>query len=241
MLLYINGDSHTAAAEAVVPHAFAQDDTLLNHLDERPHPYNLAVSWAVRLGRKLRTEPVIEAQSGGSNFRIMRMTRDWLQRTADHANRMVILQWSTWERQEWRYRDQWIQITASGIDSVPKKFRDRYREFVISVDWPRVTQFWHDEIWRLHQELLAQSIPHVFFNGNNDFARIQDRRDWSGHYIGPYDSNLTFDRVIRTRGHRPVRPESWHFGPEGHRFWSEFLLQYMLDNNIVSRDAISLD
>jgi hypothetical protein len=28
MILYVNGDSHTAAAEAVNPHAFAEDDPI---------------------------------------------------------------------------------------------------------------------------------------------------------------------------------------------------------------------
>ena len=45
MLLYVNGDSHTAAAEAVNPHAFAMDDPTLEHLRRLPHPENLAVSW----------------------------------------------------------------------------------------------------------------------------------------------------------------------------------------------------
>ena len=32
MILYINGDSHTAAAEAVTPHAFAEDESELFYL-----------------------------------------------------------------------------------------------------------------------------------------------------------------------------------------------------------------
>jgi len=32
MILYVNGDSHTAAAEAVNPHAFAEDDRNLQYL-----------------------------------------------------------------------------------------------------------------------------------------------------------------------------------------------------------------
>jgi hypothetical protein len=44
MILYVNGDSHTAAAEAVNPHAFAEDDSALFYLGRAPHPENLAVS-----------------------------------------------------------------------------------------------------------------------------------------------------------------------------------------------------
>jgi len=45
MILYVNGDSHTAAAEAVNAHAFAEDDSALRYLGRLPHPDNLAVSW----------------------------------------------------------------------------------------------------------------------------------------------------------------------------------------------------
>ena len=41
MILYANGCSHTAAAEAVVPNCFAVDDGR-NGIDRRPHPANLA-------------------------------------------------------------------------------------------------------------------------------------------------------------------------------------------------------
>jgi hypothetical protein len=39
MILYANGCSHTAAAEAVVPDAFAEDDGRAG-IDRRPHPLN---------------------------------------------------------------------------------------------------------------------------------------------------------------------------------------------------------
>jgi hypothetical protein len=49
VILYVNGDSHTAAAEAVNAHAFAEDDPYGNYLGRLPHPDNLSASW----GRKL--------------------------------------------------------------------------------------------------------------------------------------------------------------------------------------------
>ena len=49
MKIYINGDSHTVAAEAVNPHAFAEDDPEIFDLGREPHPDNLAVSWGKQL------------------------------------------------------------------------------------------------------------------------------------------------------------------------------------------------
>ena len=46
MILYVNGDSHTAAAEAVNPHAFAEDDSQYFYMGRAPHPDNIAVSWS---------------------------------------------------------------------------------------------------------------------------------------------------------------------------------------------------
>jgi hypothetical protein len=52
--LYVNGDSHTAAAEAVNPHAFAEDDPELNYLGRLPHPANLAVRWGKLLSETFK-------------------------------------------------------------------------------------------------------------------------------------------------------------------------------------------
>ena len=55
MILYVNGCSHTAAAEAVVPDVFAVDDGR-HGIDRRPHPINLEASWGRHLSRMLNTE-----------------------------------------------------------------------------------------------------------------------------------------------------------------------------------------
>ena len=77
MILYVNGDSHTAAAEAVSPAAFAEDD---GHpeLGRIPHPENLRVSWGQQLANRLNATLVCDAESAASNFRILRTTREWM-------------------------------------------------------------------------------------------------------------------------------------------------------------------
>ena len=97
MILYVNGDSHTAAAEAVNPHAFAEDDGALWNLGRVPHPDNLAVSWGKVLADKLDAEFVCDAESAASNTRIMRTTRQWLlDNPTAYKDVLVIIQWSTW-------------------------------------------------------------------------------------------------------------------------------------------------
>ena len=54
MKLYVNGDSHAAAAEAVNTHAFAEDDNRYFYMGRAPHPENAAVSWATALARMVK-------------------------------------------------------------------------------------------------------------------------------------------------------------------------------------------
>jgi hypothetical protein len=233
MILYVNGDSHTAAAEAVNPHAFAEDDPALFYLGRAPHPANLAVSWGKQLSLTLKTGFHCEAESGSSNTRIIRTTRAWLQRLTGYNKVLVIIQWSTWEREEWLHNKVYYQVGASGTDHVPAEIAERYRNFVIGTDWATKTQQAHKEIWEFHQELTQQGIQHIFFNGNNDFSNITDRKDWGRNYISPYDSFQTFDSIIRNKGIETVMPGSWHFGRDGHSTFARFLLDYIISNKFI--------
>lgn len=232
MMLYVNGDSHAAAAEAVNPHAWAQDDEFYWGLGKRPHPDNERVSFGCELANHLNAILECDAQAGGSNARIMRTTRQWLSQQPRSQERFVILQWSTWERQEWFHDNEWWQVNASGIDHVPSELQNRYREFVVNIDWDRATQQAHDDIWQFHLELKSNGVPHLMFNGNNHFASISDQKDWGNSYIQPYSPKHTYDYILKNNGFETVCPESWHFGAEAHCFWGNYLLKYMNNHNL---------
>jgi hypothetical protein len=233
MILYINGDSHTAAAEAVNPYAFAEDDPALTQLGRIPHPANLAVSWGRLLSLTLKAGFHCAAESASSNTRILRTTRDWLRQQRGLDDVLLIIQWSTWEREEWLYGKTWYQVGASGTDSVPAEAAERYRNFIADLDWQQKTQEAHREIWKFHLELKQQNIKHVFFNGNNDFSQITDHNDWGHNYIGPYDAKQTYDSIIRAQGIDTVAPNSWHFGKDGHSYFHRFMLQYIIANKFI--------
>ena len=233
MILYVNGDSHTAAAEAVNVHAFACDDPALFYLGRAPHPENIAVSWGKLLSQALRTGFHCGAESASSNARILRTTREWLANQSDYQDLLLIIQWSTWEREEWLHNDVYYQVNASGVDQVPAELEQQYKEFVSNVDWKQKTTQAHNDIWNFHQELNNQNIKHIFFNGNNDFAKITDQQDWGASYIGPYDPSKTFNSLIKSAGYDTVAPNSWHFGKDGHSFFYRFMLQYIIDNQFI--------
>ena len=233
MILYVNGDSHTAAAEAVNQHGFAEDDADLAYLGRTPHPANLAVSWGRRLSETLKAGFHCAAESASSNSRILRTTRDWLRQQVSYNDMLVIIQWSTWEREEWLHEGVYYQVGASGIDRVPLALQERYRNYIIGVDWQQKTHQAHSEIWAFHQELADQGIKHIFFNGNNDFSQTTDQHDWGTSYIGPYDPKQTYNSIIRAQGIDTVAPNSWHFGPDGHAVFHRFLLNHVMSNRLI--------
>jgi hypothetical protein len=234
MILYVNGDSHTAAAEAVTPHAFAEDDGQYFYMGRVAHPNNLQVSWGRLLSLTLQTGFHCAAESASSNARILRTTRAWLnEKPFVTDDVLMIIQWSTWEREEWLHNDTYYQVGSSGIDHVPQDLQEKYRHFVIGTDWKLKTQQAHDEIWAFHNELKQQGVRHIFFNGNNDFSTITDQKDWGTSYIGPYNPTMTYNSIIQSAGIQTVAPNSWHFGKDGHSFFHRFMLQYIIDNKFI--------
>ena len=233
MILYVNGDSHTAGAEAVNPHAFAEDDGKYFYLGRAPHPDNLQISWGKLLSVSLRAGFHCAAESASSNTRILRTTRDFISQSTGYEDLLIIVQWSTWEREEWLHNGTYYQVGSSGIDHVPAELQEKYRHFVVGTDWELKTQQAHQEIWEFHKELESKNIKHIFFNGNNHFGSIKEQLDWGTSYISPYDPNKTYDAVIRAQNIQTVAPNSWHFGKDGHSFFHRFMLQYIIDNKFI--------
>ena len=234
MILYVNGDSHTAAAEAVNSYAFAEDDSKYWHMERRPHPDNLAVSWGRLLADRLKANFYCDAESASSNDRIMRTTKQWIQtHEKDLYRTFVVIQWSTWEREEWLIDGKYYQINASGIDTVPDSHQQQYKEFVANVNWQEKIEQAHLKIWNFHLWLKSRGIQHVFFNGNNDFTKIQNHQDyWGTSYIDPYNVNSTFHSIL-SKKFDTVSPHSWHYGADAHRHWANHILHYLLDNQLV--------
>jgi hypothetical protein len=240
MILYANGCSHTAAAEAVVPDCFATDDGR-SGIDRRPHPENLAASWCTRLAEHLGADLVCHAESGSSNDRILRTTQQWLDTNADLSNVFVVIQWTTWEREEWLHNGTWYQVNASGTDWVPQELHLRYKEYVVNHDYWAKTQEWYKKIWDLHCELLDRKVTHLFYNGWSTFSDIPDKRDFGKNYIGPYDRDLSYNSVLVNNSFEWVSPNSYHFDAKGHCFWAKYVLQYINEHNLVTHNALSTD
>ena len=236
MILYVNGDSHSAGAEAVNDYCFAEDDPFFYSLGRIPHPDNERASYGCNIANELFAILHCDAESASSNARILRTTREWINANLDNvADTLMIIQWSTWEREEWILDGKTYQVTASGTDDVPSDYRDRYRQWIIDLNYQTCTENAHREIWDFHNELLALGCRHIFINGNNCFDRVPlaQQHDWDNCYIGAYDPKLTYDSWLRNNGFATVSPDSWHFGSDGHAAWHRSVLQYIIKNKLV--------
>lgn len=233
MILYANGCSHTAAAEAVVSDGFAIDDGR-HGIDRRPHPKNLEASWCTVLSKHLKYELVCEAETASSNDRILRTTTNWINNNLDKLDQTFIaIQWTTWEREEWLHNGVYYQVNASGCDAVPPELEQRYKHYVIDHDYNQKTLEWYEKIWQFHCCLRQLNVPHVMYNGWSTFSGIPDRKNWNNQYLGPYDKNLSYNSVLVNNGFKWATPNHYHFRADGHCFWSNYVLQYITKNKLL--------
>ena len=223
MILYVNGDSHSAGAEAVNSYCFAEDDPLYRALGRIPHPDNERASYGCLLANELGAILHCDAESASSNARIIRTTRDYL--ANEGRPDAVIIGWSTWEREEWLLDNRYWQVNAGGVGhDWPEEIKERYKKYIVQIDWDRYERAAHDEIFAFHNELTNLEIPHLFFNCYSDFQN-QVMQDWNGCYVEPYDPDMTYWKWLTDNGFESN--QSYHFRADAHRKWAEFLLPHL--------------
>ena len=221
-ILYVNGDSHSAGAEAVNNYCFADDDPFYYALGRLPHPDNERVSYGCNIANELFAILHCDAESASSNARIIRTTNHYLESSKPDA---VIIGWSTWEREEWFHDDIYWQVNAGGIGhDWPDLIKERYQEYVVNLDWATATTNAHNQIHDLHIKLSDLKIPHLFFNTFSHFNG-QSNKDWHNSYIDPYDPAMTYWQWLSNNGFKSN--SSYHFGADAHRKWAEFLLPHL--------------
>lgn len=227
MILYVNGDSHSAAAEALNNYSFASDDSLYYNLGRIPHPDNERVSYGCMLANSLNAVLHIDAEAASSNDRIIRTTRDYLKTFTPEA---IVIGWSTWEREEWFYDGIWWQINGSGIEhDWPEDIKEKYKSYISNYDYAKCELKSHYVIHEFHKELLDLGIPHLFFNTYNCFVHVRlnnlPKYDWGNSYIEPYLEEFTYYNWLTAQGYKPK--STYHYGPEAHQKWAEFLLPHL--------------
>lgn len=227
MIVYANGDSHTAAAEAVNTFAFAADDPLYWGLGRQPHPDNLQCSYACEIANNFGAILHTDAESASSNDRILRTTKEYLKTI--HPD-LLIIGWSTWERQEYTHTDGVTYQFGNGWNGNdwPAEVVDRYKQWVADLDIDQQIQHWHKTIHEFHKELQNSGVRHLFFNTFLSFNyNFITPYDWGDNYLAPYSNSQTFYHWLADRGFSTVNPNSYHYAADAQRRWAEYLMTHL--------------
>ena len=209
MILYVNGDSHSQGVGV--------------QIDE---------SYPVIIAKEFGLDIVNEAQSGASNARILRTSKEYLasQQTPD----LIVIGWSTWEREEWQYENTYYNVNSSGHDPLPKILEHSYKKWVIEQTPEMLNKkslHWHREIFQFHKELLQKNIKHIFFNCMYNFFQIEDKLDWDMNFIGPYDNDSSYYWWLTQQGYES---DKWyHFRASGHQAWGDRLISYIKEHKLL--------
>ena len=181
-----------------------------------------------------------DAESASSNDRIVRTTYEHLTGVQGMFNGnkpdIIVIGWTTWEREEWWHPEtaRYWQINGGGVGhDWPEEFKQRYKQFVADIDFNDSMYRAQSKIWTLHKDLQAMNINHLFFNSFEQLSNVE-LLDWEGCYLEPYNPKYTYYNWLKEKGFETVRPDSYHFGPDAHTAWAEFLYQTLVQKNLTS-------
>jgi hypothetical protein len=222
-VIYVNGDSHSAGAELIKDYCFAADDRRFIAWGSRAHPDAIPHTYGYKIAQALNQPFFLEAESASSNARMLRTTRQFLDDTKDKSKLFVIIGWTSWDREEWEYQDGYIQITASGTDSVTESMLEEYKEWVTRQtpeEWKRKKEMWSQKIAQFSKELDDQNIKHLFFH-------VKEYRDY-----------------LTEQGYQTVNGGN-HFGIDAHTAWYKYLLpkvqeQYQIKTGLTQPSKRSI-
>jgi hypothetical protein len=207
MKLYVNGDSNSAGH---------------------------GTTWVKKLGNYFNFEIENHALGGGSNPRILRTTFDFLnQKKSCIQDYFFVIGWTSWEREEWLFENQYYQVNASGTNIVPTGLQQRYKDWICDsnlISQVTKSKSLHNEIFNLHKKLLESNIKHLFFNALMPFqhevkSNPDTRSNWGINYIAPYDNDLSYYWYLKKQGFVPDGGN--HYDTTAQECWADFLINYI--------------
>lgn len=93
MILYVNGDVHSAGAHAVAPFTTAEEDFDLWYLGAAPHPKNQDASYGARLASILKARLILDTETGGNTAKIIAGAKKFIGSNKFKEQLVVIIGW----------------------------------------------------------------------------------------------------------------------------------------------------
>jgi hypothetical protein len=210
MILYVNGDSHSYGTGVDSIKTFA---------------YHVA--------NKFKLDLINQSKIGASNQHIIRTTYEYLKTNTPD---LVLIGWTTWEREEWVHQEKYYDVNSSGHDGLPAELENRYKVWVTeqtsdTLDFK--SQHWHTEIYNLHVDLQKKNIPHLFFNCMYNFFKIGNHIDWEHNFVEPYKNNYSYYWYLKNLGY--ITDNWYHYKEDGHYAWAKLLIEYIENHDIICK------
>jgi hypothetical protein len=216
--LWVNGDSHTAGSYS---------------------PEDVSNTFAKQLAETFDLEYQNIARPGGSNQRIIRTTIEALP-TLDPKNTFILIGWSSWERTEWYWNNEWHAICGDPGYDMPEFAQARWQQhadhYANQFDnkisdhdlWTKSKEQEH-AIWVFHQLLYNLGYKFLFFLGCANTFRWESTQETSSRLPwmpdtwahDPYQPT-GFSEFCKARGHK--KDNLWHFGQAAHTEWADYLV-----------------
>jgi hypothetical protein len=219
--IFVNGDSHTAQVYG-----------------------SLAPTATQILAEKYHCTYTNIALPGGSNQRIIRTTQEQLT-SLDPKTTLIIIGWSSFERTEWFFQDQWHKISGDPAYEIDKQLQELWHQHIDSwwnddnhECWRRQADQ-HHAIWVFHRLLHDLGYEFVFYQGCKTFffdgCPQQDqpfRLPWipdiwaHDPYVQVSQDNErvieSFSHYAENLGYRHTDDRA-HFGADAHEAWADYL------------------
>ena len=212
--LYINGDSHTAGTYN--------------------SPDNFENCFAGLLARKYNLNYNNHAVKGGSNPRIIRTSKEYL----EHENpkeTVVLIGWSDSARTEWLIKDKWYQVANhQDYEILENKYLNnvwrRYFESTFNRECDYVMlnraieQQYH--ILKFSKWLRTKGFRHLFLHGNESFfyKRSVFEIEWPDDvwlFNQPYNGTISFCRYCQNKNHQ--MDSHFHLDMSAHKDYADFI------------------
>jgi hypothetical protein len=218
--LWVNGDSHTAGSYS---------------------PAEVKNTFSQQVAQHFQFDLTNIALPGGSNQRIIRTTIEALPKL-DPRDTFILIGWSSWERTEWYYNNQWHKICGDPGYKIPDFIQQRWQENNEYFQRHFVDRSAEQEIWRCAKEqehaiwtfhqllnnlgyrfLFYLGCEYPFFYQQELDQGVDSKLPWlPGTWAHDPYQETGFSHYSQQQGF--VRDNRWHFGQDAHDAWTQVLI-----------------
>jgi hypothetical protein len=110
MILYINGDGHSAAAMLSSPFVAAEDDADLWYMGRAPHPANLHRAFGTYIAGVLKARLIVEADAANTNSDVIRQTKNFIENNPVAEQVIAIIGMPEYNQEEFAEFGEYLRL-----------------------------------------------------------------------------------------------------------------------------------